>query len=402
MAVALGRKWILDHGGAVGIPSWYLVYTSGRASIQCPQNFGFFQECFIFIQRFVGPIAELVQSLRQEIYTEPYNEINWNKARNTVVKEDLFHPHSLVQDRLWGFLYHYVEPVLARWPFSMLREKALKVAIEHVHYEDTISRYICIASQEKLLSLLPRWVEEPNSEAYKCHLDRIPDYFWVSEDGAKYQSDVSRTWDAALAVQAIISCDLNSMVHENPPGNFTQMYRHMSKGGLPFFVADHGWTVSDCTAEGLKATLLLSQISPELVGEKLDPECIYDAVNALLSFPSNNGGFLAWEPQGAFRWLEEYFSPVEFLQDTIIEQEHIECNSSAIQSLILFRKLYPNHRRKEVDRGICCLREELQQQFSLYDALSPGGWVYTNLEGNRSNLVQTAWAVVFLIVAGQV
>ena len=35
--------------------------------------------------------------------------------------------------------------------------------------------------------MIAHWVEDPYSKAYKCHLDRIPDYFWVSEDGAKFQ-----------------------------------------------------------------------------------------------------------------------------------------------------------------------------------------------------------------------
>jgi hypothetical protein len=34
------------------------------------------------------------------------------------------------------------------WPFSMLKEKALKAAIGHVHYEDENSRYLCIGSVE--------------------------------------------------------------------------------------------------------------------------------------------------------------------------------------------------------------------------------------------------------------
>lgn len=33
------------------------------------------------------------------------------------------------------------------------------------------------------------WVEDPNSEAYKCHLSRIKDYLWVAEDGMKMQVD---------------------------------------------------------------------------------------------------------------------------------------------------------------------------------------------------------------------
>nr|GFC52337.1 lupeol synthase [Tanacetum cinerariifolium] len=67
---------------------------------------------------------------------------------------------------------------------------------------------------------------------------------------------------------------------------------------------DNGLQVSDCTAEGLKVALIYSQISPELIGEKLETERLYDAVNVILSLQSLNGGFPAWEPQRAYSWLE--------------------------------------------------------------------------------------------------
>lgn len=41
-------------------------------------------------------------------------------------------------------------------------------------------------------------------------------------------------------------------VRENPSGDFTNMYRHMSKGSWTFSDRDHGWQASDCTAEGFK------------------------------------------------------------------------------------------------------------------------------------------------------
>jgi hypothetical protein len=31
------------------------------------------------------------------------------------------------------------------------------------------------------------WAEDPNSDAVKCHLARIPDFLWLSEDGMKAQ-----------------------------------------------------------------------------------------------------------------------------------------------------------------------------------------------------------------------
>ncbi|KAK3221201.1 hypothetical protein Dsin_008226 [Dipteronia sinensis] len=496
MAMPRGRKWILDHGGLVMIPSWGKFWAavlgvyewSGcnplppefwllpkkfpihPGKMLCYSRLVYMPMSYLYGKRFVGGVTPLIRSIRQELYNEPYYLINWNKSRYTVAKEDLYFPHPLIQDLTWEFLYHAVEPVLSRWPFSMLREKALQVAIEHVHYEDENSRYLCIGCVEKVLCLIASWVEDPNSEAYKRHLARLPDYFWIAEDGLKLQTFGSQMWDAAFAIQAIITSNLSeeygptlrkahnfikaSQVRENPSGNFTAMYRHISKGAWTFSTQDHGWQVSDCTAEGLKAALLLSQMSPDLVGDKMETKRFYDAVNVILSLQSSNGGFPAWEPQRAYRWLEK-FNPTEFFEDTLIEREYVECASSAIQGLSLFRKLHPTHRRKEIDDsisrairyiedtqkpdgswygcwGICytygtwfaveglaaagrnynnspALRKACE--FLLSKQLACGGWgesylssrnkEYTNLPGNRANLVQTAWALLSLIDAGQ-
>ena len=40
---------------------------------------------------------------------------------------------------------------------------------------------------ELVLCMLAFWVEEPNSDYFKKHLARIPDYLWVAEDGMKMQ-----------------------------------------------------------------------------------------------------------------------------------------------------------------------------------------------------------------------
>jgi len=65
-------------------------------------------------------------------------------------QEDLYYPHPLIQDMLWASLHHVAEPLLNCWPFSMLREKALEVAIDHIRYEDENSRYLCIGCVEKV------------------------------------------------------------------------------------------------------------------------------------------------------------------------------------------------------------------------------------------------------------
>ncbi|MBA0869348.1 hypothetical protein Goshw_027179 [Gossypium schwendimanii] len=259
------RKWILDRGAVTTISSW------GKTWL----------------------------SLRQELHTEPYDEIDWSKKRHLCAKEDLHYTNTLLQILLWDSLYLFSEPLLNRWPFNKLRRKALKVAMDLIHYEDENSRYITIGCVEKPLCMLACWVEDPNGIYFKKHLARVVDCLWVGEDGMKLQGVASQSWDASLLLQALLATNLydeigptlmkghnflkNSQVRDNPPGDFKRMFRHISKGSWTFADQDHGWQVSDCTAESLKCCVNFAMMAPEMVGEKMEEEQFYDAVNVLLS-----------------------------------------------------------------------------------------------------------------------
>ncbi|CAL9009509.1 unnamed protein product [Prunus brigantina] len=184
--------------------------------------------------------------------------------------------------------------------------------------------------------MLACWDEDPNGESYKKHLARI------AEDGMKMQSFGSQMWDASFAIQALLAANLNdelgsvlkkghnflkkSQVRDNPSGDFLAHFRHISKGAWTFSDQDHGWQVSDCTAESLKCCLLLSMLPPQLVGEQLEPERLYDAVNVILSLQSPNGGVSAWDPAGAPKWLEAERDP------TPIHRERIRSAKTLINS----------------------------------------------------------------------
>ncbi|XP_062174281.1 beta-amyrin synthase-like [Alnus glutinosa] len=497
-ACARARKWILDHGGVTHIPSWGKTWLSilgvfewigtnpmppefwilpsflpmHPAKMWCFCRLVYLPMSYLYGKRFVGPITPLILSLREELYTQPYHEVNWKKVRHLCAKEDLYYPHPLIQDLLWDSLYIFTEPLLTRWPLNKLvREKALQVTMKHIHYEDENSRYITAGCVEKVLSMLACWVEDPNGDSFKKHIARIPDYIWVAEDGIKMQGCGSQIWDTSFAIQALLASNLidevgptlarghdfikKSQVKDNPSGDFESMYRHISKGSWTFADQDQGWQVSDCTAEALKCCMLLSMKSPKIVGEKMELERFYDSVNVILSLQSKNGGLAAWEPVRAQNWLE-LLNPTEFFKDIVVEHEHLECTASAIQALVLFKKLYPEHRKEEIEDfiknavqfiqdiqlpdgswygnwGICfiygtwfglgglaaagktynnCPAMRRAVDFLLKAQRdNNGGWgesylsctnnEYVPLEGNRSNLVQTAWAMMGLIHAGQ-
>ncbi|PON60962.1 Squalene cyclase [Parasponia andersonii] len=431
----------------------------------CYCRLTFMPMSYFYGRKFVGPITPLIQQLREEIHLQPYKQIKWSKMRHICAKADNYYPHGRVQRLLWDSVYYVAEPLINTWPFSKIREKAVEKAMEHIHYEDENSRYITIGCVEKPLMMLACWADDPNGEAFKKHIPRVEDYLWVAEDGITMQSFGSQAWDCSLAIQALLAGNINeeiapvlkkaheflknSQVRENLP-DYLDHFRHISKGAWTFSDRDHGWQVSDCTAEGLKSCLLLEMLSPDLVGKPMEAEHMYDSVNVIISLQSPNGGVSAWEPTGAPKWLE-WLNPVEFLEDLVIEYEYIECTSSSIQALNLFRKLHPGHRRKEIDNfitnaanylediqmpdgswygnwGICfvygtwfairgleaagrhyynCEAVRRGVDFLLGTQREDGGWaesytsctnkVYTPFEGDHSNLVQTALGLMGLI-----
>ena len=81
------------------------------------------------------------------------------------------------------------------------------------------------------------------------------------------QSFGSQTWDCSFTVQALLTGNINeeiapilkkshdflkmSQVREDLPDHLKH-FRYISKGAWTFSDRDHGWQVSDCTAEALK------------------------------------------------------------------------------------------------------------------------------------------------------
>nr|DAD46261.1 TPA_asm: hypothetical protein HUJ06_004491 [Nelumbo nucifera] len=130
------------------IPSFFPL---SPENLWCHTRLMYLPMSYLYAKRFVGPITPLVLQLREEIHSEPYHKIRWSKTRHMCAKEDLHYPHPFIQDLLWDTLYILTEPLLMRWPFNKLRERALKQTMKHIHYEDQNSRYITIACVLKVI-----------------------------------------------------------------------------------------------------------------------------------------------------------------------------------------------------------------------------------------------------------
>ncbi|KAL1223822.1 Seco-amyrin synthase [Cardamine amara subsp. amara] len=497
---ARARKWILDHGGATYTPLigklWLSVLGvhdwSGCKPIppefwmlpsSSPLNGGtlwiYFRDIFMGVsylygKKFVASPTPLIAQLREELYPQPYNQIDWSQARHLCAKEDLYYPQSYVQDLFWKTVHMFSENVLNQWPFNkLIRQKALRKTMELIHYYDEVTRYITGGCVQKPFHMLACWIDDPESDYFKKHLARVEDYIWIGEDGLKIQSFGSQLWDTALSLQVMLSAAADvddeiikatlvkgykflekSQMTQNPPGDHMKMFRHITKGGWTFSDQDQGWPVSDCTAESLECCLIFESMPSEIIGEKMNVERLYDSVNFLLSLQSKNGGISAWEPALGKTWLE-WLSPVEFMENTTIEHEYIECTGSTMIALARFKKQFPGHRAEEVETlitkgvkyiedlqmvdgswygnwGVCfiygtlfavrglvaagktyCNCEAIRRavQFFLNTQNVEGGWgesylscpnkKYIPLEGNKSNVVNTGQALMGLILSGQ-
>jgi len=455
------EMWLLPYS------SWTGIGLAHPGRFWCHCRMVYLPMSYLYGARATCKDTPLTELLRSELYVEDYSTINWNKARNQIAKEDLYYPHPLLQDFLWWTLYQ-AEGLLVG---SSLRRRALAEVMEHIHYEDENTRYIDIGPVNKVINMLCCWFEKPDGEEFRAHIPRLQDYLWMAEDGMKMQGyNGSQLWDTAFAVQAIATAgDIGmefsdclkkahkyveaSQVREDNPGPLSKWYRHISKGAWPFSSRDHGWPISDCTSEGLKAALMLAKLPSQHVGDGIPADRLEDAVNVILSYQNACGGWATYENTRSYPMLE-LINPSETFGDIVIDYSYVECSSACITALCAFREDYPEHRRSEIAKslkrgeayvtsiqradgswygswGVCFTygtwfgcealaalghkydsSDSLQRAcaFLLSKQRDDGGWAesylscqnktYSQLEGDTSHVVNTAWALMALIYAG--
>lgn len=127
-----------------------------------------------------------------------------------------------------------------------------------------------------MMNLVARFhAEGPESHAYKMHEIKRKDFMWISGEGMMMSgTNGSQLWDIGFMTQALVETGLakdeenresliaalrwleECQIRENPK-HFETGYRHRTKGAWPFSTKEQGYTVSDCTGEGLKSVLYL-------------------------------------------------------------------------------------------------------------------------------------------------
>jgi squalene/oxidosqualene cyclase-like protein len=302
---------------------------------------------YLYGMRARMPADELTHALRRELYDCPYESIRFADHRDTIAPADVYAPTSSalkVVNALLG--------VVERTHLRVVRKRALARLFDHIEFEDRATQFIRIGPVNAVLNTLVHFFQSPQSETTARSFATLAGYLWDGQDGTKMNGyNSTALWDTAFAAQAMLDTSqwgahretlqrahgfvVNNQVLENLP-DYKRYYRHPCQGGWPFSDRAHGWPITDCTAEGLTAAMLMQDAGLPALPE----DRVVDAVKLMLTWQNRDGGWATYERQRGGRWLDA-INPAHVFDDIMVDHSYPECTAASLHSLALWRRRLP-------------------------------------------------------------
>ena len=252
--------------------------------------------------------------------------------------------------------------------------------LDQLRAEDRNTDSICIGPISKLFHTLVWHFERPGGSELQAHVARLDDYLYRADDGLKMQGyNSSELWDLTFACQAIVATGRadrhaamilgahdyldRTQVRENVP-DAERYFRDPCRGGWPFSTREHGWPITDCTAEGVKAGLALEPF----VEQPIARERLEQAIELILFWQNDDDGWATYERTRGPRWLE-WFNPSDCFANIMIDYSYVECTSACMQALSAFAQRYPYVRTQRI-----ALALERGKRYLLARQREDGSW----------------------------
>jgi len=399
------RAWLVQHGGPAQSAAWgkyflallnlydyrgltpvlpelWLLPTRlpfHPSRLWCHCRMVYLPLSYLYGRRSAATLTPVLKELRSELYPDGYERVAWERVRKEVAPSDELSRRSPLLEVASGWMLRFE----SRCP-RLVRSRALRYVVDQIRREDANTDYICIGPISKLLHTLVWHFENPAGSELKEHVRRLADYLYQADDGLKMNGyDSSRLWDTAFAAQAVARTahpdrsrslldaafgylEANQVLVDVPERELC--FRHVSKGGWPFSSRAHGWPISDCTAEGLKACLAIEAVT----GKSLPRWRLDAALELMLSLQNADGGWATYELTRGPAWLE-LLNASDCFRDIMIDYSYVECTSACMQALHAYRQRFRGAHEDRIERAIQSGRRFLEAQQRV-DGSWEGSW----------------------------
>lgn len=350
----------------------------------------------IYSKQYQVPIDPLIAALREELYPQGFENVKFSRSRNLLRTADLFAPPSRWLKVGYG-LTRFFDRVHAK----KLRGRCVNELIQRIKWELQTTSHTSISPVSGILNIIAVWLSDPNDPDFKQALAQMDGWIWEDEEnGTRVTGARSASWDSGFCLQALSTVPIDDRVKDSLQrgveflyqqqinhsfAGFREACRNDPKGGWCFAGGWHGWPVTDCTAEAV-----LGIISVER--EAASSTVLQDAIQFMLRGQNRNGGFGSYESQRSRIGLE-WLNPAEMFGESMTEHSFIECTASCMAAIAACKEYFPQ-----------LIDESVADSISRADAwlrrtqLSDGSWrgvwgiqyIYGTLFGIRGLLAAQA------------
>ena len=309
----------------------------------------------IYSHRFQAPVTPLIASLREELFPRGFADVDFWASRNCLRDADLYARPSACLRAGYG-----MARLFDRFHGRRLRARCTDAIIRQIKWELRTTSHTSISPVSGLLNILALWLRDPDDSDFRQALAKLDDWIWEDEEhGARVVGARSASWDTGFALQALATVTkfdgvqdalgrgvdflLGQQIDSSFEG-FREAYRADPKGGWCFAGGWHGWPVSDCTAEAVLGIVVAR-------GETADTTALGDAVGFMLRGQNRDGGFGSYEARRSAVGLE-WLNPAEMFGDSMTEHSFVECTASCLAALAACRDNFPTVADRSVASAI--------------------------------------------------
>ncbi len=323
------------------LPRWMALHPS---KLYCHTRLIYMAMAAIYPYRFQVPVTPLIASLREELFPQGFDNVDFSACRNRLRHADLYARPSMWLRAGYGFAQ-----LFERFHGKRLRERCIEKIIRGIKWELQTTSHTSISPVSGLLNILALWLHDPNDEDCRRAFVKLDDWIWEDEeDGARVTGARSASWDTGFALQALATVPGHDGVrnalrngadflYKQQIGasfeGFCEAYRNDPKGGWCFAGGWHGWPVTDCTAEAVLGIIAAH-------GDDANATVLDDAVRFMLRGQNWDGGFGTYEARRSVVGLE-WMNPAEMFGNSMTEHSYVECTASCLEALVACKERLP-------------------------------------------------------------